>query len=88
MYEYICIHMTSFMFTCVVHSSVNESRHIWMRHVAFQLVMSHTNESCHVWKSQVTPGFAVRNVLKRKKGRERETGREPYTCGDFSACAY
>jgi len=33
---------------------MNESRHIWMRHVTYEWVTSHMNETCHIWMSHVT----------------------------------
>jgi len=32
---------------------MNESCHIWMRHVAYECVMSHMNASCQIWMSYV-----------------------------------
>ena len=33
---------------------MNESCHIWMSHVTYELFMPHMNEPCHVWMSHVT----------------------------------
>ena len=33
---------------------MNESCHIWMSHVTYELFMPHMNESCHAWMSHVT----------------------------------
>jgi len=33
---------------------MNESCHMWMRHVTYEWVMSHMNELCHIWMSHVT----------------------------------
>jgi len=33
---------------------MNESCHIWMRHVTYEWVMSHMNEACHIWMNHTT----------------------------------
>jgi len=51
---WIYIYIYIFIYTYIYSCHMNESRHLLMRYVTCDWVMSHMNESCHIWLSHVT----------------------------------